>query len=88
MFLKIRNPTNSVNFTGKRMCLFSCEICSLFIKKRLQHSCFPVKFAKFLKTFFTEHLQWLLLYDAYCCHLIDDPIGKIKFKVKNVTLEN
>ena len=24
--------------------------------------CFPVKFAKFLRTlFFTEHLQWLLL---------------------------
>ena len=33
-----------------------------FIKKRLQHSCFPVKLAKFLKaTFFTEEFQWLLL---------------------------
>ena len=33
-----------------------------FIKKRLQHRYFPVKFAKFLRTpFFTEHLQWLLL---------------------------
>ena len=33
-----------------------------FIKKRLRHRCFPVKFAKFLRTtFFTEHLQWLLL---------------------------
>ena len=32
------------------------------IKKRLQHSCFPVKLAKFLKTtFFTEEFQWLLL---------------------------
>ena len=29
---------------------------------RLQHRCFPVKFAKFLITpFFTEHLRWLLL---------------------------
>ena len=32
-----------------------------FIKKRHQHRCFLVKFAKFLGTsFFTEHLQWLL----------------------------
>ena len=28
-----------------------------FVKKKLQHRCFPVKFAKFLRTpFFTEHL--------------------------------
>ena len=33
-----------------------------FIQKRLQHMRFPVKFAKLLrKTFFTEHLRWLLL---------------------------
>ena len=32
------------------------------LKKRLWHRCFPVNFAKFLKTpFFTEHLWWLLL---------------------------
>ena len=32
------------------------------LKKRLWHMCFPVNFAKFLRTlFFTEHLQWLLL---------------------------
>ena len=31
------------------------KACS-FIKTRLQHKCFPVKFAKFLRTpFFTEH---------------------------------
>ena len=34
-----------------------------FIKGRLQHRCFPVNNAKFLRThFFTKHLQWLLLY--------------------------
>ena len=34
-----------------------------FIKKRLQHKCFPANIAKFpRKTFFTEHLRWLLLY--------------------------
>ena len=35
---------------------------SNIIKSRLQHKCFPVKFAKVLRTtFFTEHLWWLLL---------------------------
>ena len=34
-----------------------------FIKKRLLHRCFPVKFVKFLGTpCFTEHLRWLLLH--------------------------
>ena len=38
--------------------LKACE----FIKKRLQHSCFAVKFANFFrKPFFTKHLWWLLL---------------------------
>ena len=33
------------------------------LKKRLWHRCFPVNFAKFLRTtFFTEHLWWLLLH--------------------------
>ena len=32
-----------------------------FIKKRLQHRCFTVSIAKFLRTpFYTEHLWWLL----------------------------
>ena len=34
----------------------------LFLKKRLWYRCFPVNFAKFLRTtFFIEHLWWLLL---------------------------
>ena len=33
-----------------------------FIKKRLQHRCFPVNFAKFLRIpFVTGHHRWLLL---------------------------
>ena len=36
------------------------EDCN-FIKRRLQRRCFPVKFAKFFRTFFTEHLLRLLL---------------------------
>ena len=32
------------------------------LKKRFWHRCFPVNFAKFLRTpTFTEHLRWLLL---------------------------
>ena len=32
------------------------------LKKRPWHRCFPVNFAKFLRTpFLTEHLQWLAL---------------------------
>ena len=32
-----------------------------FIKKRLQHRCFPVKFARLARTpFLTEHIRWLL----------------------------
>ena len=32
------------------------------LKKRLWHRCFPVNFAKFLRTpFLKEHLRWLLL---------------------------
>ena len=37
--------------------------CNFKIKKRLWHRCFPVNFAKFLRTpFLIEHLRWLLLY--------------------------
>ena len=47
--------------------VFSNEVASLkdcnYIKERLQHGCFPVNIAKFLRTaFLTEHLRWLLLY--------------------------
>ena len=34
----------------------------VLLKKRLQHRCLPVNFAKFQRApFFIEHLQWLLL---------------------------
>ena len=61
MFFKIDALKNLVIFTAKQLCLPVLQ--SLFdkaagfsaynfIKKRLQHSCFPVKFAKFLRTCF------------------------------------
>ena len=68
IFLKKGILKSFANFTGKHLCW------SLFLKnlqaeglqlhkKRLQHKCFPVKFAIFLRTpFLTEHLRWLLLH--------------------------
>ena len=59
---------NFAKFTGKhlRHRVFLNKVAGLrsatLLKKSLQHGCFPVNFAKFLRTlFFTEHLRWLLL---------------------------
>ena len=57
MFFKKGVLKNSANFSGKHMCL------SLFLIKlqagrpatRLQRRCFPVKFAKFLRTPFLQN---------------------------------
>ena len=52
MFFKIVFLKNFANFTGKHLCwsLFFNKAAGLqtFIKKRLEHRCFPVKFTKFL----------------------------------------
>ena len=58
VFLEISQ--NSLENTCHRAS-FLIKLQTLF-KKRLWHRCFPVNFAKFLRTpFFTEHLRWLLL---------------------------
>ena len=50
MFFKIGALKSFAKFTGT------------LLKKRLRNTCFPVNFAKFLRTpFFLEHLRWLLL---------------------------
>ena len=56
---------NFAKFTGKHVCPFD-KVEGLrpanLLKKRLWHRCFPVNFAKFLRTpFFTELLLRLLL---------------------------
>ena len=68
MFCKKDVLRNFTKFTGKHLCqsLFLNKVAGLrsaiLLKKRLWHRCFPVKFAKFLRTtFLTEHLRWLLL---------------------------
>ena len=59
---------NFAKFTGKHLCqtLFFNKVPNLrtgtLLKKSVWHRCFPVNFAKFLRTtFFTEHLRWLFL---------------------------
>ena len=54
---------NVTKFTGKNLCqglsfkkVAGLRLATLF-KKRLWHKCFPVNIARFLRTFFTEHLR-------------------------------
>ena len=52
IFFKIGVLKNFANFTGKHLCW---SLFWNFIKNRLQHRCFPVKFAKFLRTPFLQN---------------------------------
>ena len=68
MFCKKGVLRNFAKFTGKHMCqsLFLNKIAGLrpatLLRNRLWHRCFPVNFAKFLRTsFIIEHLWCLLL---------------------------
>ena len=55
VFCKKDALRNFAKFTGKHL----CQSLTL-LKKTLWHSCFPVNFARFLKTpCFTEHIRWL-----------------------------
>ena len=67
MFFKIDVLKNFANLPGKKPVLESflnkvavLKVCS-FIKKRLQHRCFSVKFHKFLRAPFFTKLRGLLL---------------------------
>ena len=61
-FVKKDVLRNFAIFTGKHLCqsLFFNKVTGLrpatLFKKLLWHRCFPVNFAKFLRTPFTEHL--------------------------------
>ena len=58
MFFQIGVLKNFSNFTAKHL---SWSLCC-----RLSGACFSVKLSTFLrKTFFTEHLRWLLLDSGY-----------------------
>ena len=67
---------NFAKFTGKHLShdLFFNNVEGLrsatLLKKRPWHWCFPVNFAKFLRTpFYIEHLWWLLLH-ILCLHFL------------------
>ena len=66
-FFKIGVLKHFTIFTGKHLSwrLFFIKVAGLkacnYIKKRLQHRCFPVNIAEFLRiAIFIEHLWWLL----------------------------
>ena len=55
--------TNFAKFSGKHLCQVSLLTKSFYFwKKRLWHRCFPVNFAKFVKTPFLQNTSggWLL----------------------------
>ena len=63
VFLKISVLKNFANFSGfppafGNICVAERPATCNFIKKRLQHKCFPVKFLR--AHFCTEQLLWLL----------------------------
>ena len=61
VFLEI-SKNSQENTCAKVSFLIKLQAYCNFIKKRLWHRCFPVNFAKFLRTpFLTKHLRWLLL---------------------------
>ena len=63
MYQLIRGSKFKSVFTGLKACNF--------IKKRLQHKCFPMKYTNFFNnSFFTEHLRWMLLSGDYCPCLV------------------
>ena len=60
MFFKIGVLGNSANFLGKHLCwsLFLIKFQAYnFIKKRLQHRCFPCEICEICISFFTEQLR-------------------------------
>ena len=69
VFCRIGVLRNFAKFTPKHLSqsLFFNKVASLrpatLVKKRLWLRCFPMNFAKFLRTpFLTEQLRWMLLY--------------------------
>ena len=63
---------NFIKFRGKHLCqsLFFNKVAGLrsatLLKKRLWHRCFPVNFAKFLKTPFSHNTSGRLLLLLHC----------------------
>ena len=58
--------SNFAKFTGKHLCqsLYFNKVAAL-LKKKLWHRCFPVNFAKFLRTRFLQNTSRRLLLQIY-----------------------
>ena len=81
--VKLGAPENLTNLTGKHLCwslLFNkvagLQVCN-FIKKRLQHNCFPVKFVKFLRTHILKNICKRLLLSVVCFAKQSFPSAKV-----------
>ena len=62
VFLKISQNSPENTCTGVSFLIKLQAAPATLLKKRFRYRCFPVNFAKILKTrFFIEHLRWLLL---------------------------
>ena len=89
ILFKIGAPKNFAILTGKHLCwslFLGLKACN-FIKKRLQHRCFPVNIAKFLRTAFSiEHLWWLLLFNTISNFAAWDNISLKILKVMNIEI--
>ena len=65
---------NFAKFTGKHLCqsVFFNKVAGLrpatLLKKRLWYRCFPVKFAKFLRTPFLQNTSRRLVLNNKCCN--------------------
>ena len=86
MFCKNGVLRNFTKFTGKQSLIFNKATDLKFatlLKKRLLYRCFPVNFAKFLRTpFLTEHLRWLLLHFSRGVNLFSFLYTLIWFELK------
>ena len=65
VFLKILQISQENTCVGMLLTKF----VKSFIKKRLQHRCFPVNFAKFLRTHFFNELLWGLLLKVFSSYI-------------------
>ena len=68
---------NLAKFIGKHL-RWSLFLRKLYLlKERLRHTCFPLNFAKFLRTsFFIENIPWLLLCFARCKLFFQEGINR------------
>ena len=76
VFCKKDVPKTFANFTGKHLCWSLLQVCN-FIKERLRHWCFSVKFAKFLRTSILKNTCERLLLFVSCQNTIANSSGEL-----------